>query len=235
MFVGSISRNIGFLSNLWYLYIDGNNLTGAIPLALRNITHLVDITLHSNQLDGSIPKELGQSPDIRWMSLWGNRLSGRVPATLFNLSHLVELDLSMNWLSGHSPNSVANASNLLELDLSSKYLTGPIPSGLYKLHQLQYLHLEKNKLSSISNNIVQSIASSRPILSMNRLSVHIPDSLGNGSEMNEIDLSSNYFTGPIPSGLGKLHQLQYLHLEKISYRVEFQQHCSIYPILESYT
>jgi Leucine-rich repeat (LRR) protein len=48
---------------------------------------------------------------------------------------------------------------------------------------------------------------------MNRLSGHIPDSLGNASEMNEIDLSSNYFSGPIPSGLGKLHKLQYLYLD----------------------
>jgi Leucine-rich repeat (LRR) protein len=61
---------------------------------------------------------------------------------------------------------------------------------LGKLHKLHDIYLDNNKLQG-----------------------HIPDSLGNALELVALALSSNYFTGQIPSSLGKLHKLHYLYLD----------------------
>jgi hypothetical protein len=46
--------------------------------------------------------------------------------------------------------------------------------------------------------------------------------------MNEIDLSSNYFTGPIPSSLGKLHKLQYLYLDNNKFEARNSESSEIF-------
>ena len=49
---------LGNLSNLQWLYLNDNQLTGQIPSALGNLTGLTHLYLANNQFTGCIPNEL---------------------------------------------------------------------------------------------------------------------------------------------------------------------------------
>ena len=57
------------------LYISFDRLSGEIPAELANLAHLQYLNLNGNQLSGMIPIELGKIPNL---SLDGNQLSGRI-------------------------------------------------------------------------------------------------------------------------------------------------------------
>ena len=58
MELGSIPPEIGCLTNLAYLFLSNNQLTGEIPSSIGNLTNLVLLYLHFNQLSGEIPQEV---------------------------------------------------------------------------------------------------------------------------------------------------------------------------------
>ena len=51
---------LGQLSQMTWLSLDGNQLTGGIPAELGQLTHLQGLRLQTNQLTGGIPMELAQ-------------------------------------------------------------------------------------------------------------------------------------------------------------------------------
>ena len=56
---GEIPAELGTLSNLTDLRLDGNNLSGEIPAELGTLSNLETLTLDLNALSGEIPAELG--------------------------------------------------------------------------------------------------------------------------------------------------------------------------------
>ena len=99
---GAIPGELGNLSNLERLYLSFNQLS-AIPKELGNLSSLRSLSVSSNQLSGAIPGELGNLSNLERLSLTGNELTGSIPAQLGNLSSLESLDLSDNQLSGAIP------------------------------------------------------------------------------------------------------------------------------------
>ncbi len=90
---------------------------------------VTSLRLVSNQLSGAIPSQLGNLSNLTRLSLWYNQLSGKIPSQLGNLSNLQYLYLHSNQLSGAIPSQLLNLSNLRALFLSSNQLTGCIPAG----------------------------------------------------------------------------------------------------------
>ncbi|MFZ3069884.1 MAG: hypothetical protein WA110_02010, partial [Anaerolineaceae bacterium] len=109
---GAIPAELGQLTNLRELWLSDNQLSGAIPTELGNLTRLWYLELYSNQLSGSIPTELGSLTNLRELSLYDNQLGGAIPTELGNLLGLKSLDLSNNTLSGDVPASFTNLVNL---------------------------------------------------------------------------------------------------------------------------
>ena len=77
-----------------------NNLAGALPSEIRQLSALTGLYLYSNQLTGHIPAELGQLGELKVLDLRNNELSGAVPAELAWLPALAHLFLYNNQLSG---------------------------------------------------------------------------------------------------------------------------------------
>ena len=85
--VAAIPPELGNLSNLEGLVLDGNELSGAIPPELGNLSNLTELRLSENQLSGAIPSELGNLSNLERLTLGGsNQFTGCIPASLRDVS-----------------------------------------------------------------------------------------------------------------------------------------------------
>ncbi len=190
-----------------------NQLTGAIPSELGNLTQLTKLGLSLNQLSGTIPPELGNLTNLEGLYLWENELNGSIPSELGKLTNLVWLRLSHNELTGTIPPELGSLTNLIWLGLGDNELSGTIPVELGNLYNLERLFLSKNQLSgTIPIGFGNLYNLEQLFLSENQLSGTIPLELGNLTNLESLVLSENRLRGTIPRVLGKLTQLRWLLL-----------------------
>ena len=76
-----------------HLELQVNGLAGPLPSDLGHLTELRELVLNGNRLTGPIPPELGNLSELRILSLGGNRLTGPIPEELGKLSNLISLTL----------------------------------------------------------------------------------------------------------------------------------------------
>ncbi len=145
--VGTIPSELGNLSSMTRLNVQGNSLSGSIPASLGNLSNLTSLYLAQNDLTGTIPASIGNLSNLERMNLQSNDLSGSIPDELGNLTNITLLYLSMNELTGEIPTTFSNLSNLENLSLQVNQLTGPIPPGLGSLGNLSKMILNYNDLS----------------------------------------------------------------------------------------
>eukprot|EP00762_Andalucia_godoyi_P007138 ANDGO_01823.mRNA.1 putative leucine-rich repeat receptor-like protein kinase At1g35710 len=195
------------------IVLHSNQLNGSIPESLGTLSKLQQLDLSLNLLTGSIPESLGTLSQLQYLDLNSNQLEGSIPSLLGKFSLLQYLDLSSNQLTGSIPQSLGNLSQLQNLDLYSNELTGAIPSSLSNLSQLLFLTLFSNQLTGSIPASLGNLSQLRLLsLYSNQLTGSIPPSLGNLSQLLLLDLSCNQLTGLIPPSLGNLPQLQELGL-----------------------
>ncbi len=189
-------------------------LTTEIVDTLASLTELTYLGLSSNNLSGSIPPELGNLANLESLDLGGNQLSGPIPPELGNLANLESLDLGGNQLSGPIPPELGNLGNLESLDLGDNQLTGPIPPELANAVSLGNLRLDHNRLSG---RIPPELGNLEGVVALrldhNPLSGRIPPELGNLANLWTLDLSSTNVGGSIPPEMGGLVDLRDANLE----------------------
>lgn len=126
--------------------LNNNNLSGALPAELGNLSNLLDLHLMSNHLTGDIPAELGNLGKLRFLRLSRNRITGRIPPQLGNLSKLELLFLGFNRLTGGLPQEIVNLTSLEVLSVYANALTGSIPTGLMGHPRLADINIACNAL-----------------------------------------------------------------------------------------
>ncbi|KAG4213329.1 hypothetical protein ERO13_A01G049266v2 [Gossypium hirsutum] len=117
-------------------------------------------------------------------------MAGTIPHQIGNLKHLKLLNLGVNNVVGSIPPAIFN-STLSTISLELNHLSGHLPSnmGLW-LPNLENLYLGENQLhGSFSKSVC------------------------NASQLTNLDVSHNYFSGSIPNNLGNLRNLKMLNLE----------------------
>ena len=210
---GTIPAQLGRLSSLQVLRLNGNQLTGEIPTQLGSLSNLQELWLIQNQLTGEIPSELGSLANLEHLWLRDNELTGEIPAELGDLANMTHLYLNENQLTGEIPAELGSLTNLVVLSLNENQLTGEIPTELGGLTNLRGLALSENQLTGeipaelgdLSNLTVLS-------LSGNQLTGEIPSELGSLANMTYLYLNKNQLTGEIPAELGSLANLEHLWL-----------------------
>ena len=93
---GSIPPQLGNLTGLQQLWLNGNRLTGTIPTRLGRLTQLRGLHLDKNQLSGSIPTQLGALSNLTDLQLQDNQLTGPLPSQLGGLTQLNKIYLLRN-------------------------------------------------------------------------------------------------------------------------------------------
>ena len=96
------------LTNLTYLDLSRNQLSGSIPPEIGNLTNLTYLGLYLNQLTGFIPPELGNLTNLTWLDLGNNGLTGSIPPEIGNLTNLTHLNLRYNQLNEKIPESICD-------------------------------------------------------------------------------------------------------------------------------
>lgn len=210
---GAIPQSIRDISDLTWLDLSLNSIGGSIPESIGHLSNLTTLILYNNKLTGNIPSSIINFSNLHSLVLYNNQLTGSIPSAIINLTQLSDLMLGDNQLSGTIPSQLGNLSNLFNLDLSHNQLTGNIPESIGNLSKLHSLYLQDNKLQG---NIPGSIGnlSALDILWMggNQLSGNMPASLGDLSNLTDLNLAGNQLSGSIPSSIGNLVKLGGLSL-----------------------
>ncbi|THG19874.1 hypothetical protein TEA_014519 [Camellia sinensis var. sinensis] len=198
---GFIPSTIKALGKLQILYLSNNRLQGSIPDDICQLKNMGDLGLDQNELFGLIPECLGNSTSLRYLYLNSNKLTFAIPTRLGNLKDILEINLSSNSLNGNLPPQLGSFKVATLIDFSMNQFTGKIPSTITGLQNLVTLSMAHNKLQgSIPDSFGSMVSLEFLDLSYNDLSDVIPKSLETLSHLSYLNISFNKLRGQIPNG-----------------------------------
>ncbi|KAM4126236.1 hypothetical protein ACB094_01G373000 [Castanea mollissima] len=213
-------------SRVTSLILTSMNLMGKLSSEISQLSELQTLDLSYNKnITGQLPSSIGNLTNLINLNLIGCSFSGSIPDTIGNLQQLITLSLNNNSFSGRIPTSIGRLSNLYWLDLAENQLDGPLPvsdgntPGLDMLVKAKHFHLEKNKFSG---KIPSELFSSNMVLihlllSSNFLTGNIPETLGSVTHLEVIRFDRNSLSGPVPSNLNDLVNVNELDMSNNSF------------------
>ncbi|KAI3457607.1 hypothetical protein Pfo_014270 [Paulownia fortunei] len=185
------SFNSNTVCHVTNIQLKGLNLTGSLPVEFVNLSHLQEIDLSRNYLNGSIPTIFGQLRLVA-LSLLGNRISGTIPEEIGDITTLEELVLEDNLLEGNLPRNLGSLSNLTRLLLSANNFNGTIPVMFGNLRNLTDFRIDGSTMSG-----------------------KIPDFIGNWTKLKRLDMQGTSMEGPIPATISQLKNLTDLRISDL--------------------
>jgi Leucine-rich repeat (LRR) protein len=237
-FNGTLPDGLCESGKLQYLIVNNNSLEGAIPLSLASCASLVRVRIADNlftsipdgfgrnsslgvllaarnQLTGQLPRGLGVNSQLADLDLSENRLTGNISILEFSqlAQNLSSLNLANDNFTGEIPAAMGVCNLLYQVDLSYNSLTGAVPLALGNLSNLQELYLQGNKLTVLDPNIYSGLATTLSSLNLaeNPWNAPIATEIGSLRIFQVLNLSYGGYTGPVPSELGQLGQLDLSH------------------------
>lgn len=132
--------------------------------------HVAGLYLQQNNLTGALPAALANLPELRALHLSQNNLSGQIPAQLGNLANLMVLRLNDNAFSGAIPGALAGLANLFDpgasyegntgLDLGYNRLAVPEPYPSDPPTALEQFLMQKDPDWQLTQSVVETIPDS---------------------------------------------------------------------------
>ncbi|XP_028124358.1 probable LRR receptor-like serine/threonine-protein kinase At3g47570 [Camellia sinensis] len=208
-FIGNLPKELGSLSQLVLLYIDSNNLTGAIPTIYANLSSLERFLAHLNVLEGSIPNSLGGVKSLTYLSFFSNKLSGVIPSSIYNIVSLIAMETPSNLLEGSLPQNLGlTLPNVEVINIWGNQFSGSIPLSISNASKLKYFDLSLNKFSSgvaINCGNLKNLS----WLSLDKSGLgtghanglNFLTALANCSKFRVLQLQENNFGGVLPNSL----------------------------------
>ncbi|XP_020231667.1 receptor-like protein EIX2 [Cajanus cajan] len=219
-------------TNLVYLDVSLNHLSGGLTNCWKNWKSLVHVNLGSNNLIGKIPPSMGLLSNLTSLHLHENKLYGEIPPSLKNCHSLMIFNVRENNFLGNIPNWIPLGAKALQI--RSNNFSGNLPTQVCQMSSLIILDIADNTISGHIPTCLHNITTLISIkASHNKLSFFFPtygghytfeDSLelvtkGQVSEygrnlhfMSLIDMSSNNLSGTIPPQMFSLIGLCSLNL-----------------------
>ncbi|KAJ0966799.1 hypothetical protein J5N97_023716 [Dioscorea zingiberensis] len=190
------------MDSLTHLHLSEAHLEGDIPDWMGGIKNLKILDLSHNSLSGSVPLEIGELEELVHLDLSGNQLTGVVSEAHFaELKKLDILDMSDNSLVFNVSSNWLPPFLLEELRIRSCSVGPGFPTWLRMQHKLYSLDMSYTGITGTIPdwfwNLITTHNLTSVLLSNNQIEGMIPKSL-NFINMEELDLSSNRFYGPLP-------------------------------------
>jgi Leucine-rich repeat (LRR) protein len=211
---GAIPNSIANLStNLRNLLMSDNHLSGVVPPSIGKLNGLIELELDGNNFTGTIEDWMPKLTSLQKLYLHDNSFEGTIPPSISNLAHLTLLDFSNNKFTGSIPPSMGNIQLLINLSLSNNNFRGTIPAKFGDLKQLVFLDVSSNELGGeIPNSLGQCQNLAAIKMDQNVLIGNIPTSFSNLKSLSLLNLSHNKLSGPLPNYLNDLKLLNKIDL-----------------------
>lgn len=134
------------IASLRELKLAENSFEGDIPSNLGLLTQLEVLELQGNKLT-SLPAEIGQMSSLRSLNVSNNKLKS-IPSELFTSVPIVELVATKNAFSGFFFN-IDTVPHLQKLELSNNSLSSLCETGTILLPALKHLNVSANRLPAL--------------------------------------------------------------------------------------
>ncbi|KAG6544955.1 hypothetical protein Mapa_013647 [Marchantia paleacea] len=241
--LGGPIPDLSELTKLTHLYLENTQLTGNIPVTIRNMTSVQQINFKTNpELKGPLPDFSGLSNlqylDLRYCGLSGslpelkeseallgiqfsdNNFSGSIPPALFQQKNQVQwLEMENNpGLSGNVPD-VSQLTGLEILKIYDCNVSGPLPT--FETNSLlRFLLLQNNHLTAFPSDMRVLTKLEGINVANNSISGGLPllpagsnQTNTDGYRLKDLTFSNNNFSGEIPKSWSELTFLENLSLD----------------------
>ncbi|XP_052723843.1 receptor-like protein EIX1 [Vigna angularis] len=210
--------DLSVFSSLQILDISDNQLSGKIPEGTRLPSHLEQLSVGFNSLEGGVPKSFGSTCTLELLDFSSNKLSEDLTVIFNHLSgcsrySLRELYFRQNKFNGTLPD-FSIFSKLETLDLSINQISGTLPNTLKLFPSLRRLRLDNNKLNgTISEDLRFPTELEELSLMSNSLKGVLTDShFYNMTKLKRLMLSYNSLTLEVSENWGSTYQLEIIEL-----------------------
>nr|GMD70233.1 receptor-like kinase TMK4 [Ipomoea batatas] len=211
---GKLPYEITQLASLRTFYVQKNSLSGTLP-SFANMSSLQELYLDSNMFS-SIPQDfLLGLPNLRTFSISdnGNLSPWQIPSYLAENTNLEFFNASNAGITGVIPNFFDSFPNLQNLRLSYNNLTGSLPGsfGSSKIQSL-WLNSQQQGLSGTIDVLSSMTQLSQVWLHENAFTGPIPD-LSKCVNLFNLQLRDNQLTGVVPVSITALQNLANITLQ----------------------
>ncbi|XP_047326329.1 receptor kinase-like protein Xa21 [Impatiens glandulifera] len=208
------------LSQLTWLSIGNNNLTGTIDHASNLSSSMEALLVGNNELDETIPDTIGRLKNLKLLDLSLNYFHGTVPLSIFNLSSLTAFSVSGNQLEGRLPKNLGLASQHLEtFYIWQNQFTGTIPRSLWNASNLEEVNFAGNRFTSwfpaeigLLKKLERLNVQGNFLGSGGAYDLDFITNLVNCSSLRVLYLAENNFGGVLPNSIANISNLQYLFI-----------------------
>ncbi|KAK6123957.1 hypothetical protein DH2020_042302 [Rehmannia glutinosa] len=191
-------------TQLTFISVLVNRLSGEIPLELGNITSLTYLNLEANQFSGAIPPDIGKLINLKTLILSSNQLTGDLPTSFSHLTNLNDFRINDNNLSGRIPDFIQNWKQLTKLEMFASGLEGPIPLNISLLNMLQDLRISDLKGPSQEFPVLRSTTGLVTLILRNcNITGEVPAYIWRLRVLQMLDVSFNRLVGQIPDHIAR--------------------------------
>ena len=189
---GSLPAQIGDLTALEHLNLNGNQISGNIPAEIDALSNLSFLNLsYNNFSDNSFPGEMSNLTGLMYLFLDSNSLSA-IPPFVFNLTALQTLSLGYNQIT-LIPANIQYLTELKTLNLPANQLNGNVPSQLAALTNLQALNLAQNGFDQLPATVTDITSLTSLYMWGNALDEAHITNLAKLVNLKQLSLSNNAF------------------------------------------
>nr|CAD1820692.1 unnamed protein product [Ananas comosus var. bracteatus] len=195
---GNLSGWLENMTSLTEIDLTGNSLNGTIPLGVWRLTNLTRLFLDSNFFEGTIIEvQLSQLQRLKWLDLGDNSFNVQISHDWIPPFQLKELYLDSCNLGPKFPTWLQGQTQLEELSLSNNGIVDALPNWLWNISSsLVYVDISNNQIKGKLPLSLDHLMLELLDLGSNQLEGPLPALL---QILYFLDLSNNFFTGPIPN------------------------------------
>ncbi|KAL5987465.1 hypothetical protein ACLOJK_035213 [Asimina triloba] len=200
------SSNLSLMGSWGFIDLSFNKLEGSMIIPPQSI---IQYSLANNLFSGEVPSLICNSKSLVILDLSRNSFSGSIPPCLGELSKYLDvLNLQGNGFRGTLNQTFKEGCALRTLDVSGNHLQGQLPASLANCSALELLNFEDNQIHDTFPSWLENFPLLRVlILRWNKfygpVQLKADAHQASFSQLQIFDISSNGFTGSLPTNMFK--------------------------------